>query len=246
MRGPSSEPDSRSCAPRHRPSSGRPAAPHARSGSHSPRAVSASTADGAAPTPGRTSRSTPSSPSGLADEARVGADRLERPQDGSGVSGSEVDDRDHRSVPLLLGTASSTVGQPGIGLPRLAQRPRQRLRAALDQVVRAARLAHLEMDRCARLARQRLDEVRPQLEPDVRRRQRIGPRLDVGVRPSPEVDRAQGQGLVHRQPHVAVASDPERARRALCRSRGRGRAPCPPRCGARRPARRRWRGPRGR
>ena len=64
------------------------------------------------------------------------------------------------------------------------------------------------MDRCARLARERLDEVRPQLEPDVAAGQRIGPRLDVADRAPAEVDRAQRQGLVHRQADVAVAPNP--------------------------------------
>ncbi len=70
-----------------------------------------------------------------------------------------------------------------------------------------ARLADLEVDRCARLARERLDEVRPQLEPDVAAGQRIGPRLDVADRAPAEVDRAERQGLVHRQADVAVAPD---------------------------------------
>ena len=155
-----------SCIPRQIPSSGTPAA--ARSISASPRPVRSRLriASGNAPTPGRmialASRD-------VCGHDRLGADVRQRLLDAAPVAHPVVGDRDHVSVPLVDGNA----GLLGIDRDRHAQRPRERLEARLDHVVRVRAGLQVDVQRQPRGAGDGAEELLGDLvleAVDVRRR----------------------------------------------------------------------------
>ena len=104
-------------------------------------------------------------------------------------------------------------------LARDAQRARERLEHRFDVVMAGAPVQHLDVHVRARADREAFEEVVHELGLQIADLEDVDSQIDRGVRASAEIDRGDGQRLVHRHDEVAGAVDaaplPERGRDRL-------------------------------
>ena len=114
-----------------------------------------------------------------------------------------VDQRDHsRSF-----GARQHLRQPLVLRARDAQRAGERLEHRLDLVMARAAVQHLDVDVGAGADRESLEEIVHELGLQVADQPHLHLEIDDGVRPAAEIDRRDGERLVHRHDEVAGAVD---------------------------------------